>query len=72
MSRLGQLRKKVHYDPDTPRCSRCVHYKPGKILLQDSLPREAPPLCAHHWFTVKPVGLCDDWRSKKDGTTLEV
>jgi len=69
MSRLGQLRKKVHYETDIPRCSSCTHYRHSMVYLRDSLPKVSQCLCAKHQFTVRPNAVCDTWAGK-DGSSL--
>jgi hypothetical protein len=61
VSYLSRLRKKVSYDPDTPRCENCLHYRRPGTYLRDSLPRTSPPQCKLHGFTVKASASCDSW-----------
>lgn len=61
MSAVKQLRRKVGYEGDTPRCCSCVHYKRPGMMLINSLPRAVPPWCKLHEFRVGVNGLCNTW-----------
>lgn len=70
MSALKALRKKVAYEGDVPRCSTCRHFKPGRTVLINSLPRPLHPMCKLHGFKVAAHGVCDTWIDRA-GSTLE-
>lgn len=69
MSKLGQLRKRVNYETDVPRCASCLHYRHSMVYLRDSLPRVSQILCVLHQFNVRPNAICDKWTGK-DGDVL--
>lgn len=70
MSKLGQLRRRVHYETDVPRCSNCTSYRRPGQYLRDSLPRQPPAACKLHAFTVKPDACCDRWTGHRGETLL--
>lgn len=70
MSKLGQLRKKVHYETNVPRCETCASFKkPYVYLTTHSITAKSQPLCKLHQFTVRPLSCCDQWAGA-DGSTL--
>lgn len=70
MSKLGQLRKRINYETNVPRCETCVAFKkPYVYLMTNSLPARSKPLCKAHQFTIQALSCCDKWTGK-DGSTL--
>lgn len=70
MSKLGQLRKRVGYETNTPRCETCREYrKPYVYLTTHSITKRAEPFCKRHDFTVRPLACCDEW-TDAHGVTL--
>jgi len=55
-----QLKKRIDYDPDTPRCGNCrFHTRAAKSLPSVVIPTEK---CIKHFFTCHANGLCNDWK----------
>lgn len=70
MSKLGQLRKRVGYETNVPRCETCAAFKkPYVYLTTNSKPARSKPLCKINQFTVQPLSCCDQWAGQ-DGSTL--
>ncbi|MDP3228361.1 MAG: hypothetical protein Q8N13_10355 [Acidovorax sp.] len=71
MSKLGQLKKKVRYEGNVPRCATCRNYRQASIRLStDSNTFRKNQHCALHHFTVTPNAICQDWVDAQ-GNTLE-
>jgi hypothetical protein len=70
MSKLSQLRKKMGYETNVPRCETCASYKKPYIFLStNSIPKRSPAFCRTADFTVQPNACCDKWVGN-DGTEL--
>lgn len=70
MSKLGQLRKRVGYETNVPRCETCAAFKkPYVDLTTHSKPARSKPLCKINQFTAQLLSCCDQWAGK-DGSTL--
>ena len=70
MSKLGQLRQRVGYETNVPRCETCTAFKkPYVYLTTNSKTARSKPLCKTHQFIIQPLSCCDKW-ADKDGSTL--
>lgn len=58
------------YEPDTPRCATCKHFRQTGTFLVDSLPRYNHARCQKHDFRPDDHGCCDTWAGK-DGSVLD-
>lgn len=67
---LKELRKKVDYEPDIPRCENCVNYQSEAIFMRNSIPKRVNSQCKAHHFSVKPGAICNTWRGK-DGSVID-
>lgn len=63
MSAMSQLKTKVGFQHDTPRCATCVHQKqqsrwnPGGAIYWYRH-------CDLHGFTISKNACCDTWQGK--------
>jgi len=58
------------YEPDTPRCATCKHFRSAGLHLSDSTPHFHHARCMRHDFKPDDHGCCNTWEGK-DGSTLE-
>lgn len=66
MSRLQKLRRKWHYELNTPLCANCRNFKRPEVVLENSVPvGKTPALCKKGEFTVVPHACCDQWVGRK-------
>ena len=66
MSKLSQLRKRVDYRTNVPRCETCEHFRKSNIYLTtNSIPARSKAMCVRHHFDVKPNALCDEWNGAR-------
>lgn len=63
-----ERRKRWGYEPNTPRCCTCRHYRKARMPAPDKLD---PPRCVPGRFDVEPNGLCDHWIDKRTGERLK-
>ncbi len=71
MSKLGQLKKKVGYEGNVPRCATCQHFRASSIRLgTDSTTFRKNHHCGLHHFTITPNAICNTWVDA-NGSTLE-
>ncbi|UNV89419.1 MULTISPECIES: hypothetical protein [unclassified Comamonas] len=71
MSKLGQLKKRVGFEGDVPRCMNCKHYRQAQIRLStNSNTFRKNQHCGLHYFGITPNSICNDWRGK-DGSVLD-
>ena len=70
MNYMSQLKKKLNYETNVPRCETCVSYRRQKYLLTtDSIPvKRIVPICFKHGFTVAENSVCDSWNDKSGAT----
>jgi len=70
MSYMKQLKKKVGYEHDTPRCVTCKHYN-----LQSNWNDHNRIYwfshCNEHGFVVSKNGCCDTWAGKTGDVLME-
>jgi hypothetical protein len=70
MSKLGQLRQRLGYETNVPRCETCMNFKkPYVYLTTNSKPARSKALCKAHQFMVQPNACCDKWAGS-DGSIL--
>lgn len=73
MSYMSQLKKKLSYEPEAPRCQNCLHYRQSFIKMTTySKTKRVNTQCGAYSFTISGNGLCDKWVSKKDGAVLDI
>ncbi|MDH1472913.1 hypothetical protein N5F13_00260 [Comamonas thiooxydans] len=71
MSKLGQLKKRVGFEGDVPRCMNCKHYRQAQIRLStNSNTFRKNQHCGLHYFGITPNSICNNW-SGKDGSALD-
>ena len=72
MSKLGQLKKKVGFEGNVPRCANCRHYREAKVLLStNSNTYRKNQHCALHNFTITANSLCDTWHGTDGGSLTD-
>jgi hypothetical protein len=62
MSKLSQLKSKVHYQEHVPRCSTCKHFKQKSMVVETGAITWVKH-CEMHGFIVKTHACCDSWES---------
>lgn len=70
MSHLSNLKGKVHYQHDVPRCGNCRHVSEQKSHWNATGAIHWFRSCGLHGFVVAKNACCDSWQGK-DGSTLE-
>jgi len=62
MSYLSQIKKKVNYEQNVPRCAICANFRKSKIILTtESMTKRTHHHCEKHGFTVTQNSICDNW-----------